>query len=74
MEMMGEKETIKERLSFVVYTALGYLALVLHNSIFAPELAEEPTDVRVVLTMINLAVGTWCFLRALRGIWKANVV
>jgi hypothetical protein len=71
--VVTKREAGNERIIFVVYTVLGYVALSLHNGVFAPDLAEEPTDVRAILVLLNLAVGTWCFLRALRGLWKAEL-
>jgi len=51
---------------FAAYTGLGYLALVLHHWVFAPQMAESVTGMRVVLVLVNLAAGSWCFIRALR--------
>jgi len=69
-----KQEAGNERIIFVVYTALGYVALSLHNGVFAPDLAEEPTNMRAVLVLFNLAAGTWCFLRAIRGLWKTQTI
>lgn len=73
MAMVEEKGKAIADGSFVAYTALGYLALVLHSSFFAPQLADEPTNVRAILVVFNLAAGTVCFLSALRGLWKIEM-
>jgi hypothetical protein len=70
MAMVEEEGTPIADGSFIAYTVMGYLALVLHNSLFAPDLAEEPTNVRAILVVLNLAAGTWCFVSALRNLWK----
>jgi hypothetical protein len=50
---------------FVVYTALGYLALALHGGVFATDPGVAPTRFRTMLVVANLLAGSWCFLRAL---------
>lgn len=72
--MVEEKGAAISDGSFIAYTAMGYLALVLHNSLFAPEFTEEPTNVRGILVVLNLAAGTWCFVSALWNLWKPDPV
>ena len=52
--------------TFAAYTALGYLALILHHWVFGPDIAEAVTAPRIALVMANLFAGGWCFLRAIR--------
>jgi hypothetical protein len=59
--------------TFLVYTGLGYLALILHLAFFGPGLSEASSRVRVALVLVNLAAGSWCFVRALRAGWTRRV-
>jgi hypothetical protein len=58
--------------TFIAYTVLGYLSLFIHEGLFAPTLASGSNTARSVLALVNLAAGSWCFLRALRAAWVAG--
>jgi hypothetical protein len=57
---------------FLAYTALGYVALVLHNWVFVTDPAAPMTRLRSALIMVNLLAGSWCFLRALLSAWQVG--
>lgn len=57
-------------LVFVAYTALGYLALLIHQGLFVPGMAAGRGPLHSWLALANLAAGTWCFLRALFSAWS----
>lgn len=59
--------------AFLAYTGLGYLALLLHLAFFGPGLENASTRARVILVLLNLAAGSWCFLRALRTGWTRRI-
>ena len=58
--------------TFFAYTALGYLSLIIHDVLFARSLGVGATTLHAVLALLNLAAGSWCFLRALRAAWVAG--
>jgi hypothetical protein len=58
---------------FIAYTALGYLSLIIHQGLFVPEMMDGVSSTaHGVLALVNLAAGSWCFLRALHSAWVAG--
>jgi hypothetical protein len=70
---MTEESTSRFGPTFLVYTALGYLALALHFLVFVPGHVEGSGRTAAVLLLLNLAAGAWCFLRALRVAWGVRL-
>ena len=60
--------------AFIIYTGLGYLALMLHHGMFYPNLGIAPSALSLALVLVNLLSGAICFgqsLRILFSWWRA---
>lgn len=67
--MHRENHSSSEWLYFAAYTALGYLALAIHQWVFVPDIEDVPSGLQISLVMVNLIAGFFCFTRALRAAW-----